>query len=537
MLDDLAREGAIIGQLTQIEAAGEVDDLRLDEGEVGGVAGGGHQEPLVAPDIVRHPVTPGAAPDILLRHPEARQHDPLLCQAPERRSPRRRKQQEEGREVVDPGEAKPAVAFAPRKQLLQTGELPRNVRAAGRCRQSTLRPDLHVEPTGDLFGPFVEPQAPDGVLLRRHLARLVDLALQIVDLHRHPEARVGLPPDSRVGPVITRVDGGDEGKPRIRRLVGQRPLQRLHRELVMLAAHRVAVMPGGGDLEDQRLASRARRRVELLDDLGSGMLMHLVHGGEVDVQPVHLAGIGRERAEPGGGRQDREVVDRARHPCRERRAGRDHAFRLAEDDPRLIARGRGGIDMGAGLAIGHQRIERDPGQQGRLAVLAGDLDIGRAEPPQPVGPFPAEDGAHHELLPRLQIEGLARPFARRVPQMAEELDRMQRSRAVPDKTARLVGLQIVQMALAGQPGEMSGHDLPGNHLAGPGCHWTALCPPSGAGSTLCCHGSENPRTDRGSRPAPPCGCGSGSRASARTRSRSGPTAPGTCWPPPETGSG
>ena len=45
-------------------------------------------------------------------------------------------------------------------------------------------------------------------------------------------------------------------------------------------------------------------------------------------------------------------------------------------DARLIARGRGGIDMGAGLAVSDQRIERDPGQQGRqpLALSPHGVD-------------------------------------------------------------------------------------------------------------------------------------------------------------------
>ena len=37
---------------------------------------------------------------------------------------------------------------------------------------------------------------------------------------------------------------------------------------------------------------------------------------------------------------------------------RDHALGLVEHDPRLVAGGRGGVDLGALLAVGDQQVER-----------------------------------------------------------------------------------------------------------------------------------------------------------------------------------
>src|SRR5690606_30156799 len=63
MLDDLAGKSAVVGELTQVIAAGKVEDFFLDEGEVSGVARRGGQKSLVAPDIIRHAVTPYPADD------------------------------------------------------------------------------------------------------------------------------------------------------------------------------------------------------------------------------------------------------------------------------------------------------------------------------------------------------------------------------------------------------------------------------------------------------------------------------------------
>ena len=80
-------------------------------------------------------------------------------------------------------------------------------------RQSAFLPGSHVQPARDLFGPFIQSQPPDGILLRRHFFRLVDLALEIVNVDGNAKARIGLHPDFWIGPVVALVDGGDIAKP------------------------------------------------------------------------------------------------------------------------------------------------------------------------------------------------------------------------------------------------------------------------------------------------------------------------------------
>src|SRR5690606_32582247 len=175
---------------------------------------------------------------------------------------------------------------------------------------------------------------------------------------------------------------------------------------------------------------------------------------------------------------------------------------------------------------------------------ARHLGIGRAEAAQSILALPAIERADDELLPALKHEGLARPFAGRMAQMAEEVDRMTCRSTIPDQAAFCPHLQVREVALAGQTHEPAGDDLPADNCARVGrdrAGWSLLAAPvqwaRSTGTRLCGHGSGTPRTDRSSRRVRPCGCASGWTASARTRPRSAPSAPGTCWPQPGTGSG
>ena len=76
-------------------------------------------------------------------------------------------------------------------------------------------PGGDVDPALGLLGPLVQVHAPEGVLGAGQSYGLLGLARQIVLLDRETEARVGLAPDLRVGPVITFVGGGDEGEPAV----------------------------------------------------------------------------------------------------------------------------------------------------------------------------------------------------------------------------------------------------------------------------------------------------------------------------------
>src|SRR5690606_27055475 len=102
------------------------------------------------------------------------------------------------------------------------------------------------------------------------------------------------------------------------------------------------------------------------------------------------------------------------------------------------------------FTIGDQGIKRRSRKQDRLAVLARHLDIGRAEAAQSILALPAIERADDELLPALKHEGLARPFAGRVAQMAEEVDRMTSRASIPDKATLLAVLEVRQMPFAGK---------------------------------------------------------------------------------------
>jgi hypothetical protein len=112
--------------------------------------------------------------------------------------------------------------------------------------------------------------APEGVLGARQGDRLLGLARQVVRLDREAEARVGLAPDLRVGPVITFVSGGDERKPAV---ILQGAFQQLDRVVVVLEADAVAVVAGSGDLEQQRLPPGAGGGLQHIDHVARLMGM------------------------------------------------------------------------------------------------------------------------------------------------------------------------------------------------------------------------------------------------------------------------
>ena len=158
-------------------------------------------------------------------------------------------------------------------------------------------PGRHVDPALGLLGPFVQVHAPEGVLSTRQGDRLLSLARQIVGLDREAEARVGLTPDFWIGPVVVLIGRGDVSEPAV---ILQNAFQLLDGIVVVLEADGVAVVAGGGDLEQQRLAPGARGSLQHVDDVAGLVGMQLVDDRAVHVQAVHRAGIGGERHEARG---------------------------------------------------------------------------------------------------------------------------------------------------------------------------------------------------------------------------------------------
>src|SRR5690606_12110977 len=156
---------------------------------------------------------------------------------------------------------------------------------------------------------------------------------------------------------------------------------------------------------------------------------------------------------------------RACDPRLQRRTRRHHALGLAKDDPGLIARRCRRIDMRTRFTIGDQGIKRRAGQKHRLAVLPCYFDIGGAKPAQTVLALPAIKRADDELLPGLQHEGFARPFAGRMAQMAEEVDRMTSRASIPDKATLLAVLEVRQMPFAGKAHQPASDNPATDHRA------------------------------------------------------------------------
>ena len=86
-------------------------------------------------------------------------------------------------------------------------------------------------------------------------------------------------------------------------------------------------------------------------------------------------------------------------PAPEGRGGAHHALGLVEHDARLVAGGRGRVDLGTLLAVGDQQVERDAGGQGALAVFPGHGAVGGAKAAQAIGALPAELKIAGQILP------------------------------------------------------------------------------------------------------------------------------------------
>src|SRR2546422_254648 len=114
----------------------------------------------------------------------------------------------------------------------------------------------------------------------------------------------------------------------------------------------------------------------------------------------------RHGAEEGARLGMREVADIHEAPLREVGRGLHQAFGMEEKDPGLLARPRGGVDLGPRLTVHRQAQEADAGGQGRLAVALPGLHVGGAKAARAVRTLPAPETADDEHLPRLEHEGL-----------------------------------------------------------------------------------------------------------------------------------
>jgi hypothetical protein len=136
---------------------------------------------------------------------------------------------------------------------------------------------------------LVQVHAPEGVLGAGERDCFFGLARQVILLDREAEVWVGLAPDLPVGPVVVLVGASDEGEPAV---IGHRAFEHLDRVVLVLVADAMAVIAGGGDLEQQRLAAGAGRSLEHVDHVAGLVGVQLVDDRAVDVQAAHGAAVG-----------------------------------------------------------------------------------------------------------------------------------------------------------------------------------------------------------------------------------------------------
>ena len=180
------------------------------------------------------------------------------------------------------------------------------------------------------------------------------------------------------------------------------------------------------------------------------------------------------------------------------------------------------IDLGAGFVIGHQAIQANPGQQGRLAVAFAFLVIKPPEPSCAVRLLPAEQRSHPERLRRMQHIGFALELPTVQPQhIGKEVDRPAGCRLVPHQPACLAVLQILQMAAAGIADMRTRHHFPGHHLFGPSRRRI---------KNTCLPGLRRPASARS-------GFGFAHSVSSQIQQQNGPCPPLPCWRSPPAGSG
>ena len=142
-----------------------------------------------------------------------------------------------------------------------------------------------------------------------------------------PKLGLALRQTSGIGPVVVLVGRGDEREPAV---VLKDAFEHLDRVVLVLEADRVAVVAGGGDLEQERLAAGAGRGLQHIDHVAGLMGVQLVDDRAVHVQAVHGAGVGGQRHEARGAGLDVQVVDQHRDPAPER--GTSSTMRLASSN-------------------------------------------------------------------------------------------------------------------------------------------------------------------------------------------------------------
>ena len=130
------------------------------------------------------------------------------------------------------------------------------------------------------------------------------------------------------------------------------------------------------------------------------------------------------------------------------RAHPDHVRRHLEHDGRLLPVGGAPVDLGPLLPVTACQEKRDRRRKLALALLLRDLDVSGVELPVSVGLEYPEYVADDLLLPRYEVERLARPGTFRMGEALYEVYGIVRSPLVIMRVLRLEGRRDVFHSLS-----------------------------------------------------------------------------------------
>ncbi len=187
-------------------------------------------------------------------------------------------------------------------------------------------------------------------LLRRVVPGLAHDGADRLRLHRLAPGRIGFDPGRLLPGIVLRVDRVDQGE---QPLVGLRALEHPDRVIPELLADAGVIAGRGRDREQQRVAPLAHRGQQHVVDLTGLMGRNLVANRDLHVEPVQRLGVGADRPElrarpllPDRIRQRLDAVAAA-----DLRRAPHHLAGGVEQDAGLVPRHRGGVALGAALAI------------------------------------------------------------------------------------------------------------------------------------------------------------------------------------------
>ena len=239
-----------------------------------------------------------------------------------------------------------------------------------------------------------------------------------------------------------------------------------HRADFVADARRVE--PRRRDDPEKRVQALAHGRFHDVVDRSRLVGVKLVDAGEVRVQAVKGRALGRLRLK--GRVRPRHVKRIGQNLEAEALAQvfvrNAHLLGIAEDDLRLIARRREGIDLRARLSISQETVERHPARQARFPVPAWHFDVDATKPASAVrAAAPPEYGRQYPHLPRLELDPLPGKRALRVRQELDELAHpIAFGRREGVEARPLVALTIRLISTKRLVNELARGNLPGEHI-------------------------------------------------------------------------